>query len=150
MLDWRGRAWSVAGGVSLAAVVAVVLAACGDARRLWERQRGADNPVELPVLLTTDLPFRYPLDLYHQQIQDNVTLRLFIDSLGSVVPESTLVEEPAAYAAFDSAVLKDVSRLIFRPARRGQHRIGYTVLFPIKFRVPGAPPLPDDTIREKQ
>jgi hypothetical protein len=124
--------------------------ACADVRRTWDRFRGGEEAVQLPALLNEDLPFRYPPDLYMLQVQDNVTLRLHIDSLGMVVPESTMIAEHAASAAFDAAALAGAAHLIFRPARRGERRIGYTVLFPIKFRVPGAPPLPGDSASTRQ
>ncbi len=124
--------------------------ACADVRRTWDHFRGEREAVQLPVLVTEDLPFRYPPDLYLLQVQDNVTLRLHIDSLGKVVPESTAIEEHAANAAFDAAALAGAAHLVFRPAQRGERRIGYTVLFPIKFRVPGAPPLPGDSAATRQ
>lgn len=112
--------------------------ACGD-NNPFKRGRGANEaPVELPVLLTIDLPFRYPPALFAQRIPGDVTLQLFIDSIGLVVPESIRVAEPANYAEFDSSAVAGAPRLLFRPARRGDRRIPYTVLFPIKFRVPGA------------
>ncbi|HSA55279.1 MAG TPA: TonB family protein [Gemmatimonadaceae bacterium] len=135
----------------LVAIVSLGLgaAACGDPKQTWDRIRGAEEPVELPALLTTELPFQYPPALYVRQVPGDVTLRLFIDSLGLVVPESTQVAEPASHPGFDSAAVEGASRLVFRPARRGERRIGYTVLFPIKFRVPGAPASAGDTTRTK-
>jgi TonB family protein len=135
-----------------AALLAGLLAAsgCGEVKQTWDRLRGAEEPVELPALLTTELPFRYPPTLFTQQVPGDVTLRLYIDSLGLVVPESTQVAEPAAHPGFDSAAVEGASRLVFRPARRGERRIGYMVLFPIKFRVPpNTPPLAGDTTRTR-
>lgn len=120
--------------------------ACSDDGTLG-RLLGRRLPVDLPVLISTDLPFRYPPGLYIEQIQDDVTLRLFIDSSGVVVPESTRVAEPSKYWPFDSAAVEGASRLVFRPARVGERPISYTVLFPVKFRVPNGPPLPQDTAR---
>jgi TonB family protein len=91
------------------------------------------------------LPFRYPPALYLQFIQDSVTLQLRIDSLGRVVQESTRVAQHAKDAAFDSAAMEGAARLEFRPARQGDRRIPYTVLFPIKFRMPNGPRAPDDS-----
>lgn len=112
--------------------------ACGEANPFTRGRRTSDDPVELPVLLTIDLPFRYPPALFARQITGDVTLQLFIDSIGLVVPESIRVAEPAKYAAFDSSAVAGAPQLLFRPAHRGDQRIPYTVLFPIKFRVPGA------------
>ena len=132
------------------ALVVLVSGACSDVKRGWEQVNKSDDPVQLPVLLSQELPFRYPSALFAQQVQGDVTLRLYIDSLGSVVPESTQVAEHATLADFDSAALGGSSRLTFRPARRGNRRIGYPVLFPIKFRVPGAPTPPEDMMRVRK
>jgi TonB family protein len=135
-----------------AALVAGCLAAsgCGEVKQSWDRLRGAEERLELPALLTTELPFRYPPNLFTQQVPGDVTLRLYIDSLGLVVPESIQVAEPAAHPGFDSAAVEGASRLVFRPARRGERRVGYMVLFPIKFRVPSNNPPPSgDTTRTR-
>lgn len=108
-----------------------------------------EEPLELPALLTTELPFRYPVVPYVQQIHGDVTLQLYVDSLGTVVPESTRIAEHAALAAFDTAALEGAPQLQFRPARRGEHRLGSTFLLPVKFRVPGVPPPPGDTARPR-
>lgn len=143
------RAVSLASFATIGALC-LVATGCDDMKQAWDRIRGAEEPVELPALLTTELPFRYPPALYVRQVHGDVTLRLFIDSLGLVVPESTQVAEPASHPGFDSAAVEGASRLVFRPARRGERRIGYTVLFPIKFRVPGgAPAAGPDTARTR-
>ena len=130
---------------------ALAISGCGEVKQTWDCLRGEEEAVEMPALLTTELPFRYPPALFTQQIPGDVTLRLFIDSLGLVVPESTRVAEQAAHPGFDSAAVDGASRLVFRPARRGERRIGYMVLFPIKFRVPPGSPSPaaGDTSRTR-
>jgi len=137
------RSWRLA----IALLTAAGVVSCGEnglGARL-RRRLGADDPVELPLLLSTELPFRYPPALYLQFIQDSVTLQLRIDSLGRVVQESTRVAQHAKDAAFDSAAMEGAARLVFRPARQGDRRIPYTVLFPIKFRMPNGPRTPDDS-----
>jgi TonB family protein len=137
------RAWR------LAAVAGLIIgASCGDVKQGWDRMRGA-GALELPALATAELPFRYPLALLERQVSGEVTLRLHVDSLGRVVPESTRIAEHAAHVAFDSAALEGAPRLRFRPARRGARHVGHTVLFPIRFRVPRAPPAPQDTMRKR-
>ena len=130
--------------VGLTSLTTWTTSACSD-ESVIARLLGRRLPVELPVLITTELPFRYPPGLYIEQIQDDVTLRLFVDSLGAVVPESTQVAEPAKYWPFDSAAVDGAARLVFRPARIGERRISYAVLFPVRFRVPNGPPMPQDT-----
>lgn len=119
-----------------AAVVAAALAAC--------QGSAEDDPTtEEPALLTTDLPFQYPPDLYRRRVEGDVGLRLFVDSLGLVVPDSTRVEEPSADAGFDSAAVAGAPFLEFRPARINGSRVGRPVVLPVKFRLP-----PDSTRRD--
>lgn len=91
---------------------------------------------EEPALLTSDLPFRYPASLYAQRVEGEVGLRLFVDSLGLVVPESTRVAEPSTHAEFDSAAVAGAPFLEFRPASEGGSRVGRPVVLPVKFRLP--------------
>ena len=48
----------------------------------------AVTPDSLPVLIGDSLPFDYPPGPYIQRIQDNVTLRLYLDEFGRPVPDS--------------------------------------------------------------
>ena len=100
----------------------------------------------LPVFIGDSLPFRYPPAMYIQRVQDNVTLRMYLDEFGRPVPESTRIEEHALNAVFDTSALAGAIDLVFRPAIRGGKPIPYPVLFPIKFRVPNGPPMPGDTV----
>lgn len=102
-------------------------------------------PDSLPAFIGDSLPFRYPTSLYVRLIQDDVTLRLHVDEFGRPVPESTQVAEHATHAPFDTAALEGAKDLVFRPAYRGGVPVPYTILFPIKFRVPEGPPMPSDT-----
>jgi Gram-negative bacterial TonB protein C-terminal len=112
--------------------------------------RGERRPAEvatadsLPVFIGDSLPFNYPPGPYIQRIQDNVTLRLYLDEFGRPVPESTRIHEHAALAAFDSSALEGSKQLVFRPAIKDGKPIPFPVLFPIKFRVPDGPPMPGD------
>jgi TonB family protein len=125
--------------------VVVVAAACSDLRS-GARRLAEATPDSLPALRVDSLPFRYPPALYIEGVQDNVTLRLYVDEFGRPVPESTRVEEHAKHAAFDSSAMEGAKDLVFRPAYRGGKAIPYPVFFPIRFRVPNGPPLPGDTL----
>ncbi len=124
-------------------------AGCSDmksaATTLVQRFSPSGDPDSLPALLTTELPFHYPPDLYLSQIQDDVVLRIHVDGEGNVVPESTVVTGPSGHPEFDSSAVAGASRLRFRPAMTGGKPVPLTVLFPVKFRVPHAPALPSDT-----
>ena len=136
------------------AVAALVLAAAGGAcidkdsaqatvRSLQSRQ---PEPDTLPAMRNAELPFAYPPALYAQRVQGNVTLRIHIDSLGAVRPESTSVAESSGYPALDSAAVTGSRELRFRPAMFGSRPGAVSILFPVFFRHPQGTPLPGDTI----
>lgn len=134
-----------------AVLLAATFAGCtGDepretaASRLESALTGA--PDELPSMMNREPPFRYPAELYARQVQGNVTLRLFIDSTGSVVVDSTRVEETSGHGALDSAAVQGSRELQFNPARRRGSAIAVSLLYPVYFRHPEAEPLPGDTI----
>jgi TonB family protein len=107
------------------------------------------RPDILPVMLNKDLPFRYPPSLYARKVQANVTLRVFIDKEGLVVNESTHVAESSGIPSLDSAAVKGSSELRFIPAKTRGETVPVSILFPVYFRHPDAPPLPGDTILKK-
>lgn len=131
-------------------LLAVLAAACMDndttqkvARAL---QAGPPVPDEVPRMINTELPFRYPPALYAQKVQGNVTLRLRVDTNGQVRPDSTRIEESSGYPALDSAAVRGSQELRFVPARLHGDPMAVTILFPVYFRHPDARPLPGDTI----
>jgi protein TonB len=107
------------------------------------------RPDVLPVMLNKDLPFRYPPSLYAKKVQANVMLRVFIDKEGQIVSESTHVAESSGYPPLDSAAVKGSNDLRFIPAKTRGEPVPVSILFPVYFRHPEAPPLPGDTILKK-
>ena len=85
-----------------------------------------------------DSPIQYPPRLYEQKVEGDVVLRLFVDSTGRLVPESSRVAEASGYPALDSAALSGSRRLRFTPARRHGLAIATTFLQPVEFRHPQA------------
>ena len=126
---------------ALAAVAVLTLTACGEIKGALDRMGGNDTslPDSLPRMLNVSLPFQYPVALYMRLIDDSVTLRLHIDEYGRPVPESTSVAAKARHADFDSSAIRGSRELVFRPAFRNGKAVGYTVLFPIHFRIPTQP-----------
>ena len=104
------------------------------------------RPDVLPVMLNKDLPFRYPPSLYSRKVQANVTLRVFIDKEGQIVPESTHVAETSGFPSMDSAAVRGSGDLRFIPAKTRGAAVPVSILFPVYFRHPDAPPLPGDTV----
>ena len=133
--------------VQLIAGLALVCGGCDRARGVLDDLRGPDTspPDSLPRLLNDSLPFKYPIGLYLQLVDDSVTLRLHIDEYGRPVPESTKVEVPATHAAFDTSALAGSRELLFQPAMRKGKVIPYTVLVPIQFKIPTVPTVPNDS-----
>jgi TonB family protein len=105
-------------------------------------QSATPRPDEPPAMVNGELPFRYPAALYARKVQGNVTLRLFIDRDGRVNADSTRVDEPSGNAQLDSAALMGAKDLRFVPAKYHGETIPVTILFPVFFRHPEAPPLP--------
>ena len=104
------------------------------------------QPDVAPVMLNKELPFRYPPALFAQKIQGNVTLRIYIDRSGQIVPDSTHVAETSGFSALDSAAVKGSRELKFEPAKTQSQPVPVSILLPVFFRYPGAPPLPGDSV----
>jgi len=104
------------------------------------------RPDSMPVMLNEKSPFLYPMSLYKQGVQANVTLRIRIDSAGMVAPESTTVVESSGYPALDSAAVSGSQSLRFKPAMLHGEPMSISILLPVFFRRPDMPPLPGDTV----
>ena len=125
-----------------AATLVVGTLACGGSPPPPDAQ-GAQAPPppesEAPVALNPDVPIAYPAVLFEQRIEGEVVLRLFTDSTGRLIPESTRVAESSNYPALDSAALAGSARLRFAPARRRGVPVATTFLQPVEFHHPGSP-----------
>jgi protein TonB len=126
---------------------ASLLAACSQPRADADSTAAVAQPVpdERPIMVGQPLPFHYPGALYARRLQGNVTLRLFVGANGLTAPESTRVEESSGFAPFDSAAMAGARDLRFIPAKLHGEPMGMTILFPVYFRHPEAPPLPGDS-----
>jgi TonB family protein len=89
------------------------------------------------VALNPDVPIAYPAALFEQNIEGEVVLRLFADSTGRLIPESTRVAESSNYPALDSAALAGSARLRFAPAKRRGIPVATMFLQPVEFHHPG-------------
>jgi TonB family protein len=129
------------------ALVVLVIPACkkGEGSGLPFQTVGR-QPDVAPVMLNKELPFRYPPALYAQKVQGNVTLRIFIDSNGAIVPDSTRIAETSGFTALDSAAMKGSRELKFEPAKTMGQPVAVSILLPVYFRHPDAPPLAGDSI----
>jgi len=106
---------------------------------------GAAPAEEPPVALDADPAVQYPPDLYDRRVEGDVVLRLFVDSTGKILPESTRVTESSGFAALDTAAVRGVARLRYAPAYRHGLAIATPFLQTVEFRHPGGsggPPAP--------
>jgi len=127
------------GAPAITAIV-VALAGChGSAPRADSATGQAAPPPEseAPVALNPNVPIAYPPALFDQKVEGDVTLRLFVDSTGKLIPESTRVTEPSGYPALDSAALAGASALRFAPAKRHGIPVATAFLQPVEFRQVG-------------
>ena len=138
------------GGLVTTAMLMLVLAACQKTGQDGDAFSGVGpRPDVLPVMLNKDLPFKYPPSLYAKKVQANVTLRVYIDKEGQIVPESTHVAESSGFPPLDSAAVRGSGELRFIPAKTRGQAVPVSILFPVYFRHPDAPPLPGDTVLRK-
>ena len=96
----------------------------------------APPEAESPVALNGDSPVGYPPALFDQRVEGDVVLRLFVDSTGRLIPESTRIAETSGYPALDSAALAGAPQLRFAPAKRRGIPVATAFLQPIEFRHP--------------
>jgi TonB family protein len=75
-----------------------------------------------------------------------VTLRIFIDREGGIIPDSTRIAETSGFTALDSAAMKGSRELKFEPAKTQGQAVPVSILLPVFFRHPDAPPLAGDSI----
>jgi protein TonB len=107
-------------GLRVALVTAAALGACAD-----------DAAIEQPTPLFSEVPIRYPLHLWDQDMEGETILRVRVTDLGGV--DSVEVLRTSGQAAFDSAAVAGVRDLRFAPARREGKRITVWAEVPVFF-----------------
>jgi TonB family protein len=121
-------------------LVAFALTACRGGSKQAEGQTSQAAPPpesEAPVALNPDVPIAYPPALFDQKVEGDVTLRLFVDSTGKLIPESTRVADASGYPALDSAALAGSATLRFAPGKRHGVAVATAFLQPVEFRQVG-------------
>ncbi|MCH7682524.1 MAG: energy transducer TonB [Gemmatimonadetes bacterium] len=91
---------------------------------------------EPPVITNPESPVEYPTDLFEQQVEGVVLLRLYVTASGTLVPDSTRIEESSGFPELDSAALRSVDQLQFAPARRNGIPVATAFVQPVHFRHP--------------
>ena len=93
---------------------------------------------EPPVALNAEPAVQYPPDLYDRHVEGDVVLRLYADTSGKILSESTRVAESSGNAALDTAAVRGVGRLRYAPAYRHGLAISTSFLQTVEFRHPEA------------
>lgn len=114
-------------------ILSFLVASCGGSDDNGS-DTGSSRRDDPPVALDAEPPVVYPVELYRQGIEGTVTLKLFVDDKGGVVPESTQVAESSGYAEFDSAAVAGVPRMRFAPAQRDGRPVAIAFTQPVHFR----------------
>ncbi|HWA15460.1 MAG TPA: energy transducer TonB [Gemmatimonadales bacterium] len=128
-------------GPTLIFAYLVLLGACSGAPdstvRLPENSatRKGEDP---PVMVNPQTPVEYPAALFARGIEGKVILRLYADTAGALVAESTRVAESSGYPALDSAALAAVPQFKFAPALKDGAPVAGAFLQPVHFRHPQA------------
>jgi TonB family protein len=119
-------------------VCVVILAACGSGQSSLDEADAAEieRGFELPVATNAESPVFYPVDLFEQEVEGSVVLRLYITEDGTVVPESTLVAETSGMPMLDSAAIAGVEAMTFAPATRNGTPVATLFLQPVHFKHP--------------
>ena len=128
---------TVTGGLRIAALGALLAACAEDPEQV--RRDAATGRNEVPVAINGESPFQYPPDLYDQGLEGEVRLRLYVDSAGRVLPESTQVAASSGTPRLDSAAVAGAAQLRFAPAHRDGVPVGMTFYQPVIFRRQAAP-----------
>lgn len=129
-----------------AVVLALALVSCerksDGTMRLVDRNTfpPATSAEEPPVAINAVSPVRYPPALLEQGIEGQVLLRLYVDSAGQVIPDSTRIEESSGYPALDSAAVVGSPELRFSPALHQGRAVAAPFIQPVQFRGPRARP----------
>jgi protein TonB len=117
--------------IRIPAIAVLAAAACSQS---GARSVNAESP---PVALG-EPAVEYPPALFNEGISGSVELRLYVDSAGKVVPESTTVQRSSGYPALDSAALAAAPKLRYAPGRRAGRPAAMKFLQPIHFRHPAS------------
>ena len=124
-------------GLALAAAIGCGTADDGTVRLTSGTTVASTDPADQPPVAVNPVsPVEYPTALREKGIEGRVLLRLYADSQGTLVAESTKVAESSGYPALDSAAMAGAPKLRFSPARRNGRPVAGAFLQPVHFRNP--------------
>jgi TonB family protein len=92
-----------------------------------------DAAEQAPVAVNPVSPVEYPRPLRDQGIEGRVLLRLYADSSGKLIADSTRIAESSGYPALDSAAVLGAAQLRFSPALLRGRPVAAAFLQPVQF-----------------
>jgi len=92
-----------------------------------------DAAEQAPVAINPVSPVEYPRPLRDQGIEGRVLLRLYADSSGKLIADSSRIAESSGYPALDSAALLGSAQLRFSPALLRGRPVAAAFLQPVQF-----------------
>ncbi len=113
--------------------VAVVVIIVGGAAVAWMAGEG-DIVHSDPAPLSTESPFRYPIELWDRGVEGETTLMVHVTARGVVDTAYVLVS--SGEPVLDSAAIAGSRDLRFAPARRGENRVAMWARLPVRFHQP--------------
>jgi TonB family protein len=99
---------------------------------------GNEAAVEEPELISVDLPFRYPVELWDEGLEGETVIMVRVTEMGAV--DSVYVLEGSGQAAFDSAAVTGAKDLRFAPGRKDDRRVVMWTKLPVRFHRNDGPP----------
>jgi TonB family protein len=95
---------------------------------LLDRVRGGQ---QLPVLRSSEMPFRYPLRLWREGVEGEVLLRIHVTAAGTV--DSVELERSSGHAELDSIAVRGARNLRYDPATEGEQPVAVWAMLPVRF-----------------
>ncbi len=92
---------------------------------------GGEGEIKQPTPLYGEMPIGYPIQLWDQDMEGQMLLRVRVSDTGAV--DSVEIESSSGYEAFDSAAVAGARGLRFSPARRDGERIDVWATVPVHF-----------------
>lgn len=97
---------------------------------------GPADTTDTPPALLGQALVEYPPAVFADGVSGVVELRLFVDTAGMVVPDSTRLERSSGSASLDSAALAAAPRLRYSPGTRNGTPAAMAFVQPVHFQHP--------------
>jgi TonB family protein len=116
----------------IVAAAAVAYAAVGERLTSTGIKGWFGSSRSLPAMKNSELPFRYPADLWRAGVEGDVVLRIYITEAGIV--DSVRVEDGSGDERLDSLAVEGARRLLYHPALEGDKPVAVWAKLPVRFQ----------------